>query len=171
MKRSFGVALFAAVLALVSAACSRTDQEKARERAAEARQKAREEAHQLAHEAKRAAHELKDQIHDATEGSGPGSTGGGGAREKLRRGGDDLRAAGSQATVKLDHAALIAKVKAKLASDVGLSTVTRVEVDDSGQVVTLRGTVDSPEQKAQAEHAVRQVDGVTRVVNELQVRP
>jgi len=171
MKRRFGAGLMTAMVALVSIACSQSDQEKARERAAEARRKAREEAHELAHEAKRAASELKGQIKQATQGNGPGATGGDGDGQKLRHGGEDLRAAGSEATVKLDHAAMIAKVKAKLASDVGLSTVTRVEVDDSGQVVTLRGTVDSPEQKTQAERAVRQVEGVTRVVNNLQVRP
>lgn len=171
MNRPFGVGLVVAMLALGSAACSRSDEEKAREHAAEARQKAREEAHELAHEAKRAANALHHQIDQAMDGSGPRSTGTDGTSQKLQRGSQDLRAAGSEATVKLDHAALIAKVKAKLASDVGLTTVTRVEVDDSEQVVTLRGTVDSPEQKAQAERAVRQVEGVTRVVNDLQVKP
>lgn len=171
MKRGFGGGLTVAMMALVLAGCSRSDQEKARERAAEARQKAREEAHELAHEAKRAAHALNREIRQATNGSGPRSSASDEASQKLRRGGEDLRAAGGQATVKLDRAAMIAKVKAKLASDVGLSTVTRIEVDDSGQVVTLRGTVDSPEQKIQAERAVRQMDGVTQVVNDLQVRP
>jgi len=171
MNRRFGAALLVALLALGSAACSRSDEDKARERAAEARQKAREEAHELAHQAKRAANDLHRQINQAMDGNGPRSTASDGAGQKLQRGGEDLRAAGSEATVKLDRAALIAKVKAKLASDVGLSTVTRVEVDNSGQVVTLRGTVDSPEQKAQAERAVRQVDGVTKVVNDLQVKP
>jgi osmotically-inducible protein OsmY len=171
MNRRFGAALVLAMLALGSAACSRSDEDKARERAAQARQKAREEAHELAHQAKRAADALNRQISQATNGTGPRSTAGETAGQKLRRGGEDLRAAGSEATVKLDRAAVIAKVKAKLASDVGLSTVTRIEVDDSGQVVTLRGTVDSPEQKIQAERAVRQVDGVTRVVNDLEVKP
>ena len=171
MNHRFGAGLMIAMLALGSAACNRSDEDKARQRAAEARQKAREEAHELAHEAKRAAHALSRQINQGADGNGPRSTGRDGTSQKLQRGGEDLRSAGSEATVKLDHAALIAKVKAKLASDVGLSTVTRVEVDDSGQVVTLRGTVDSPEQKAQAERAVRQVNGVTRVVNDLQVKP
>ena len=171
MKRRFGTGVIAAMLALVMAGCSQSDKQTARDRAAEARQKTREEAHELAHNAKQAAHALDREIHQAMNGNGARSTGGDDANQKLRRGGEDLRAAGSEATVKLDRAAMIAKVKAKLASDVGLSTVTRIEVDDSGQVVTLRGTVDSPEQKLQAEHAVRQVDGVTRVVNELQVRP
>lgn len=163
--------IMTAILVLILTGCSQSEQEKAQQRAAEAQRKAREEAHKLAHEAKRAANSLDSQIGQAMNGSGPRSTATDSAGQKLRRGGEDLRAAGSEASVKLDRAALIAKVKAKLASDVGLSTVTRVEVDDSGQVVTLRGTVDSPEQKAQAEHAVRQLDGVTRVVNDLEVKP
>jgi hyperosmotically inducible periplasmic protein len=171
MKRSFGAALISAALVLLWTGCSQSDQDKARERAAEARRKAREEAHELAHEAKRAANAISRQINQATNDGGPRSTAGDAAGQKLRRGGDDLRSAGDQAKVKLDRAALIAKVKAKLASDVGLSTVTSIDVDDSGQVVTLRGTVDTPEQKKQAEYAVRQVDGVTQVVNDLQVKP
>ncbi len=65
---------------------------------------------------------------------------------------------------------MIAKVKAKLATDVGLSTVTGVDVDASGQVVTLRGTVSSEDEKQRAEQAVRQISGVTRVINDLTVR-
>lgn len=171
MTRRFGVGLTAGMLILISVGCSQSDQQKAQQREAEAQRKAREEAHALARDAKRAAHSLDHQINQAMNGNGSGSAAGGNANAKLRRGGDDLRAAGSEAAVKLDRAAMIAKIKAKLASDVGLSTVARIEVDGSGQVVTLRGTVDSPEQRAQAEHAVLQVDGVTRVVNDLQVRP
>ncbi len=89
----------------------------------------------------------------------------------MRRGGQDLRAAGEKAGVKLDHAAMVAKVKAKLATDVGLSTVTGIDVDASGQVVTLRGTVASEEQKQQAEQAVMQLGGVTKVINDLKVNP
>lgn len=169
MIRRLGVAC-ATALALVWSACSQSDQEKARERAAEARRKAREEAHELAHEAKRAANALDRQIHQSANDAAPRS-GGDSADERLHRGGQDLREAGGKAKVKLDRAALIAKVKAKLASDVGLSTVTSIDVDGSGQVVTLRGTVDTPEQKKQAEYAVRQVNGVRDVVNELQVKP
>src|SRR5579863_10418797 len=177
MKRRYGGAVLAISVALLGG-CSPSDREKTRERTEEARRKAdrgaaraREEAHELAHRAKEGAHELEHNIRDAVNGTGSAQDGNGAARQKLRRGSEDLRAAGSEAQVKLSHAAMIAKVKAKLANDVGLSTVTSVEVDTSGQVVTLRGTVSSPEQKQQAENAVRQVSGVTRVINELQVQP
>lgn len=177
MKRRLGTALVLTLLT-VFAGCGQADKEKAQERAAEARRKAdqaaartKEEAHKLAREAKQEARALNRNIKDALNGSGTGQSGDSEAGQKLRRGGGDLRAAGSEAGVKLDQAALIAKVKAKLANDVGLSTVTSVDVDASGRVVTLRGKVSSPEQKQQAENAVRQVSGVSRVINELEVQP
>lgn len=170
MRRRLGTTLAMAVL-LVAAGCSQGDKERARERAAEARRKADEaaakarvEADKLARDARREAHDLNRNINDAVNGSGTPRGDQSGASEKLK-------AAGSEAGVKLDRAALITKVKAKLANDVGLSTVTSVDVDASGQVVTLRGTVSSPEQKHQAEIAAGQVSGVTRVINDLQVQP
>ena len=177
MKRGLGTALVLTVLTLF-AACGQADKERAQERAAEARRKAdeataraKEEAHRLAREAKQEARALDRNIKDALNNPGAGERDDSHAGQKLRRGGEDLRSAGSDAEVKLSHAALIARVKAKLANEVGLSTVTSVDVDASGRVVTLRGTVSSPEQKQQAEDAVRQVNGVSRVINNLEVRP
>jgi len=170
MMRRFGAGCAVAAFTLLWCACSHSDEEKARQRAAEARERARQEAHQLAHQAKAAAHKLKRDINQAVNNGSP-QPADDSANERLRRGGQDLRTAGDQAKVKLDRAALIAKIKAKLVSDVGLSTVTSINVDDSGQVVTLRGTVDTPEQKKQAEYAARQVNGVRDVVNDLQVKP
>ncbi len=86
--------------------------------------------------------------------------------EKLRRGRTRSRAwPAIKPAVKLDHAAIIAKVKAKLASDVGLSTVTGIDVDASGQVVTLRGTVARESRNSRPSKPSMQVNGVTRVVN------
>lgn len=171
--------LFCGALLALSFSCSNADKEKANQRAAETRQKTHEEterlqhdARQLGHEAKQEAKSLDQKINQAL--TTPGSAGNGTtaqADEKLRRGGEDLRVAGDQAGVKLSRAAMIAKVKTKLATDVGLSTITGVDVNASGQVVTLRGTVSSEQQKQQAEQAVLQLGGVTRVVNELRVKP
>ncbi|MBV9761791.1 MAG: BON domain-containing protein [Acidobacteriaceae bacterium] len=165
------MSLAAGVLVLATLGCTQSDQDKARARAEEARRKARQDAHALARDAKQAARSLDNQIHRAMNGNQSGAGATDSADAKLRRGGDDLRAAGSQASVRIDHAAMIAKIKAKLANDVGLSTVAHIDVDESGRVVTLRGTVDSPEQRAQAEHAVMQVDGVSKVVNDLKIQP
>jgi osmotically-inducible protein OsmY len=142
-------------------ACSQSDRETERQREAEAREKtaraterAKEETRKLGQELKQEARQLDRNIDRALSGTGTAPP-----DEKLR-----------QAGVKLDHAAMIAKVKAKLAADVGLSTVTSVDVDATGQVVTLRGTVSSEDQKQSAENAVRQLSGVTKVINLLRVQ-
>ena len=106
---------------------------------------------------------LNRQVDQAVNGTGSRADREG-AKQKLQRGSDEAGA-------KLDQAALLTKVKAKLANDVGLSTVTGVDVDVNGDLVTLRGTVSSPEQKQLAERAVGQVAGVGRVVDDLQVKP
>jgi osmotically-inducible protein OsmY len=154
---------FAVLAALGLGACSQRDEERARERAAEARAKARDGAHELAHEAKRAADALNRQVNQAVNGTGPRAD-----RDEAK---EKLRVSTGEAGAKIDQAALLAKVKAKLANDVGLSTVTGVDVDVNGDVVTLRGTVSSPEQKQLAERAAGQVTGVSRVVDNLQVQP
>ena len=68
-------------------------------------------------------------------------------------------------------ATLKAQVKAKLAADVGASTVTAVEVNVTNGVVTLAGPVRSDEEKQKAEAAARGVEGVSGVNNALQVMP
>jgi hyperosmotically inducible protein len=72
----------------------------------------------------------------------------------------------SQAT---KDATLTAKVKSALAADVGLSTMS-INVDSSGNTVTLKGNVDSADKKKRAEEVARKVDGVATVRNELAVK-
>jgi osmotically-inducible protein OsmY len=95
------------------------------------------------------------------------------AREKVRKLDRDIQNTvqpdSGQASAKLDDAALLAKVKDKLASDAGLTTLKNVNIDTRDSVVTLRGTVVSDAQRQQAEHSASQVNGVRRVVNELKV--
>jgi osmotically-inducible protein OsmY len=67
------------------------------------------------------------------------------------------------------NAALTTKVKTALASDVGLSTVTSINVDSDDGVVTLKGQVDSADKKAKAEEIAKKVEGVKSVKNELRV--
>lgn len=64
---------------------------------------------------------------------------------------------------------ITAHVKSKLASDVGLSTVTNISVNSTNGVVTLAGQVDSSEVKSRAETVAASVPKVVRVVNNLQV--
>jgi osmotically-inducible protein OsmY len=64
---------------------------------------------------------------------------------------------------------ITAHVKSKLASDVGLSTVTNISVNSTNGVVTLAGQVNSTEAKVRAEAAAASVPMVVRVVNNIQV--
>ena len=158
-------------------ACGPADQEKAKRDAESAKEKTRQtlheagrEAKQLGREAKAEAKSLGNQMDRSLEGrdsAGPRSSES--ADKKLSDAKDTVRAAGDQAAVKLNRAALIAKVKSNLAADVGLSTVSGIDVDTSGHVVTLTGSVLSEEQKRLAEATAMQVDGVTKVVNRLKV--
>jgi osmotically-inducible protein OsmY len=93
------------------------------------------------------------------------------AQQTAHQAGQEMKQLGHQVKGKTDHLALVAQVKSKLASDAGLSTVTNVSVDATGRVVTLNGTVNSEEQKHLAEEAAMQVNGVSKVIDNLNVRP
>ncbi|HET9793671.1 MAG TPA: BON domain-containing protein [Thermoanaerobaculia bacterium] len=70
---------------------------------------------------------------------------------------------------QVDDSAIKASVKAKLAADVRLSTLTNVEVNSTDGIVTLAGKVRSEEERRMAGEVARSVDGVVRVDNNLQV--
>src|SRR5579884_4113178 len=166
------------VLLFLLAACSQSSQQTAKERGAEAKERARHAGERLNQDARTFGHEIKQEAHSfgqkfgaALNSTGPAASGTSQPAEKVEQGGRDLRVEAGKAGVKLDRAAIIAKVKAKLAADVGLSTVTSIDVDTTGQVVTLRGTVNSVQQKQLAEQAALQVNGVNKVIDDLQVNP
>src|SRR6266540_3271836 len=71
---------------------------------------------------------------------------------------------------QIDDAGIKTAVKAKLAADVKLSTLTNIEVNSTNGVVTLAGQVNDESDRIQAERVTRTVDGVVRVNNELQVK-
>lgn len=68
----------------------------------------------------------------------------------------------------IDDATVTASVKSKLVAD-RAANLTRVNVDTTNGVVSLTGMVETPEQKTRAESLAREVDGVRRVTNNLQV--
>ncbi|HEY2988715.1 MAG TPA: BON domain-containing protein [Candidatus Binatia bacterium] len=68
----------------------------------------------------------------------------------------------------VDDATITTAVKTKLAAD-KIKTLVRVSVDTAGGVVTLSGTVESADQKKHAEEVARGVEGVSQVVNNLQI--
>jgi hyperosmotically inducible periplasmic protein len=65
---------------------------------------------------------------------------------------------------------LTTKVKSALAADVGLKTLTGINVDTAGSIVTLKGSVDTAANKSRAEQVARGVEGVSSVKNELTVQ-
>lgn len=67
------------------------------------------------------------------------------------------------------NATLTTKVKTALASDVGMKTMTNIDVDSNNGVVTLKGRVDSADAKKKAGDIAKKVDGVKSVKNELKV--
>jgi osmotically-inducible protein OsmY len=70
----------------------------------------------------------------------------------------------------VDDATITAKVKAQLASDVGLKPANQIHVETSKSVVQLSGFVDSSAHKAEAESIARNVEGVTDVENSIIVQ-
>jgi osmotically-inducible protein OsmY len=68
----------------------------------------------------------------------------------------------------LDDAWIHSKIVAKLIGNTDVSE-HKINVDVNNNVVTLRGTVDSAAEKAEAERVAKDTDGVKRVVNQLKV--
>ena len=69
----------------------------------------------------------------------------------------------------IDDTTITTTVKTRLAQEKG-ATLTRVQVDTNRGVVQLSGIVDSTTDRIRAEEVTRRVDGVKRVVNNLQVK-
>ena len=72
---------------------------------------------------------------------------------------------------QMDNAGTTASVKTKLAADLRLSTLTSINVDSTGSTVTLSGHVPSAADKIKAAAVANSVDGVTKVINHLEVQP
>jgi hyperosmotically inducible periplasmic protein len=69
----------------------------------------------------------------------------------------------------IDDTSLTTSVKTQLARN-KFSTLTRIDVDTYNGVVTLNGIVSTPEERRRAEEIARGVNGVKKVVNNLQVK-
>lgn len=68
----------------------------------------------------------------------------------------------------LSDAGLTAKIKSKMALDDTISA-RRLDVDTRGTVVTVSGTVDTDAQRERALQLARETDGVTSVVDRIEV--
>jgi hyperosmotically inducible periplasmic protein len=83
---------------------------------------------------------------------------------------NDAKGAPSMSKQDVSDATITGKVKSALAADVGLRTVTGINVDtDAGGVVTLKGQVASADVKKRAEQVAKKVSGVKSVKNQLTV--
>jgi osmotically-inducible protein OsmY len=151
------------VLVFGSVACSSSDQEKAKQQAQEDGRKLSDQAKKAGREIKKEAKELSRQVDAAVQPNGESA-------EKMSHAKAQAKDAATRAGVELDQAALVAKVKTKLASDAGLATLTTVDVTVNGSVVTLSGTVSNENQRKAVEMAASEVDGVTRVQNRIAVK-
>ena len=82
------------------------------------------------------------------------------------------RAKGNKETIgdTLDDAWIHAKIVAKLIGD-SQTPERKINVDVVNNEVTLRGTVDTPAAKSEAERVAKETDGVKKVTNQLTVSP
>jgi hyperosmotically inducible protein len=69
---------------------------------------------------------------------------------------------------QVDDAAITSKVKSALVADATTNPL-KVDVDTNEGVVRLSGTVEKAENRTRAEEVARNVEGVRRVVNDIQV--
>lgn len=77
---------------------------------------------------------------------------------------------GQTAGQNVDDASITASVKSHLATQERVGTLTQINVSTVANTVYLSGIVKSTQEKQRAEEIARQVDGVKRVVNNLEVR-
>lgn len=78
-------------------------------------------------------------------------------------------AAGCATVDPLEDLRIEAEVKARLAAEKG-ANLTRLDVVSRDAAIQLTGTVESTDQRAQAESLALGVRGVRRVINELEVK-
>ena len=94
------------------------------------------------------------------------------AREKgaeiARKAADTTKVAAERTSAVVGEAALTAKIKSKMALDDHVKALD-INVDTTGTVVTLTGKVRSEDERARAVRLARETDGITQVVDRLQV--
>jgi len=115
--------------------------------------------------AQKAGEQLRQGAHDVGQKLGPAA----------REAGQELRDAGREVGQKvgpaLSDTAITTSIKTKLLADStdGLNNIKDISVTTSAGEVTLTGKVDRHEQKTAAEKIALGVNGVRRVVNQIQV--
>jgi hyperosmotically inducible protein len=108
---------------------------------------------------------------------GPSANAGGVKAEAARKRGAEIASTaaekGREAATKIEGAivegALTTKIKSKMALDDYVKAST-IGVETDGSVVTLTGTVGSTQERERAVRLARETDGVTKVVDQLEVK-
>src|SRR5687767_9050478 len=80
------------------------------------------------------------------------------ARETGARVGERIAVGANRAEQMAGDAAMTAKIKSKMALDDNIDAVD-IDIDTVGSVVTLRGTVDSPDERERAMRLARETEG------------
>ena len=70
----------------------------------------------------------------------------------------------------LDDTAITARVKTEIAKTAGIGEAAAINIDTYRGVVSLAGFVDSEQQRVNAARAAMGVPGVSRVVNNLELK-
>jgi osmotically-inducible protein OsmY len=83
---------------------------------------------------------------------------------------DEAEKAGTAVSDATANARITTAIKTKLIADSGLSAF-KIDVDTTDGVVTLSGTVPSPEAISHAMKLAMEVEGVQQVISTLTVRP
>lgn len=91
------------------------------------------------------------------------------AREAGARVGENIAVGANRAGEMAADAAMTAKIKSKMALDDNIDAVD-INIDTVGSVVTLRGNVDSADERERALQLSRETEGVTSVVDQLVIR-
>ena len=91
------------------------------------------------------------------------------AREAAAEVGETLAAGANRAQAAVADASLTSKIKAKMTLDDTIEAA-RIDIDTKGTTVTLSGSVDTESQRLRAVQLARETDGVSQVVDQLQVR-
>ncbi len=102
-------------------------------------------------------------------GGAVGTTGAGRAREVGAEIGERTAAAADTTRRAIDDGRLTTKIKAKMALDDTVNALN-LDVDTSGGVVTVKGTVKSETERERALALARETNGVTQVIDQLQLR-
>ena len=92
------------------------------------------------------------------------------AVEQAGKAAEKAGAAVTQVEGAIASGALTAKIKSKMALDDAVKART-INVDTAGSVVTLTGVVATRSERERAVRLAEETDGVTRVVDKLEIRP